>query len=67
MSAKISRKIKRVQTGALPGVTVEECEGLMDEYLSAECEDTFHVLVHGDLSVNNLIIDENSEFKWYVQ
>ena len=70
MSTKINHKIKRVQTGTLSGVTVEECrdqDRLIDNYTPLEYEDAPHMLVHNDLGGNNIIVDANSEFRWYIQ
>ncbi|KAM5446987.1 hypothetical protein MaudCBS49596_006167 [Microsporum audouinii] len=56
----INRKIKRAQEGKLPGATEKECldqQNLISEYLIPDLDQSPCVLVHGDLSTENIIID----------
>lgn len=59
--AKIRRKIDRARKGNLPGATVAECERQMElseQYWVQELDAAPHVLVHGDLSSNSIIVDD---------
>lgn len=60
IESKIHRKITRAQAGSLPGGTVAECKRQMEltkSYWIPELDTAPHVLVHGDLSGNNIIVD----------
>lgn len=60
IESKIRRKITRAQEGCLPGGTVAECKRQMElikSYWVPELDTAPHVLVHGDLSGNNVIVD----------
>ncbi|KID97317.1 Protein kinase-like domain protein, partial [Metarhizium majus ARSEF 297] len=62
IQSKISRKIIRAQEGSLPGGSVAECQKQMElttNYWVPELDTAPHVLIHGDLSGNNIIIDKN--------
>lgn len=53
----------RASKGNLPGATVAECEQEMEltkKYWIKELDAAPHVLVHGDLSGNNVIVDSHS-------
>ncbi|KAJ8068464.1 hypothetical protein OCU04_004019 [Sclerotinia nivalis] len=67
METKITRKIKRVESGALQGANIlKECEDqerLIDRYLPLQCEEVPHVLVHNDLCGNNIIVNEKTELQ----
>jgi len=68
MDTKINRKIARIRAGTLLGVSIEECEEqrrLADKYLPMETDSTTHVLVHGDLNGNNIIVDDMQNFSRY--
>ncbi|KAL4725663.1 hypothetical protein ACLX1H_007814 [Fusarium chlamydosporum] len=63
---KIKRKRKRAKAGKLPGGTVADCDHqkeLIDKYLMPELDSAPHVLVHGDLSPVNIIMDEKNNVK----
>ncbi|KFZ07804.1 hypothetical protein V501_06207 [Pseudogymnoascus sp. VKM F-4519 (FW-2642)] len=58
----INRKIKRAENNKLPGATVSECldqQSLMAGYLIPDLEDSPCVFVHGDLTAENVIVDED--------
>jgi aminoglycoside phosphotransferase (APT) family kinase protein len=66
ITAKIRRKIIRAQNGTLPGGTVAECEHqleLVENYWVPELDNRPHVLVHGDLSGNNIIVDQDQSVR----
>ena len=66
MNTKINRKSKRFRAGTLLGVSIEECEEqrcLADEYLPMESDTTNHVLVHGDLNGNNIIMTTSKNLR----
>ena len=59
---KINRKISRAESDQLPGGTVAEChqqKQLIQDYWISDLDLAPYVLVHGDLSSNNVIIDEH--------
>ncbi|KAH7147325.1 hypothetical protein DER46DRAFT_579772 [Fusarium sp. MPI-SDFR-AT-0072] len=59
---KIHRKITRAKQGTLPGGTVDECMRQMELIKSSwvpELDISPCVLIHGDLSGNNVIVDGN--------
>ncbi|KAL8905760.1 MAG: hypothetical protein Q9207_002429 [Kuettlingeria erythrocarpa] len=63
---KIHRKLFRAEKGELGGGTVAECleqKRLIQDYWLPQLDDAFHVLVHGDLSANNVIFDEHLDVK----
>lgn len=69
IATKIDRKLFRAEKGELRGGTVAECleqKRLIPDYWLPQLNDAFHVLVHGDLSANNVIINEHFDVKWYV-
>jgi len=37
---------------------------LILDYWLPELDDSYHILVHGDLSANNIIVDEHFDVKW---
>ncbi|KAK4132535.1 hypothetical protein BT67DRAFT_443733 [Trichocladium antarcticum] len=56
---KIDRKIARAQSNELHGGTVTECEDqkqLIPKYWMPDLNNAPHVLVHGDISGNNIIV-----------
>ncbi|OBT74311.1 hypothetical protein VF21_06877 [Pseudogymnoascus sp. 05NY08] len=62
----INRKIKRAENNKLPGATVSECldqQSLIEEFLIPDLDDTPCVLVHGDLTAENVIVDEDFNVK----
>ncbi|KFY67772.1 hypothetical protein V497_00236 [Pseudogymnoascus sp. VKM F-4516 (FW-969)] len=62
----INRKIKRAQDSKLPGATVSECLGqqsLISEYLVPDLDQAPCVLVHGDLTAENIIVDQDFNVK----
>ncbi|KAF6811184.1 hypothetical protein CSOJ01_05863 [Colletotrichum sojae] len=66
IKAKINRKIARAKAGTLPGGTVAECQQqmqLVQKYWIPELDDAPHILVHGDLSSNNVIVDDYCNVK----
>ncbi|KAB5570378.1 hypothetical protein GE09DRAFT_1171077 [Coniochaeta sp. 2T2.1] len=65
ITSKINRKIVRAKANTLPGGTVAECEdqkNLVAEYWIPELDTAPHVLVHGDLSGNNIIVADDDTF-----
>ncbi|KAB5558337.1 hypothetical protein GE09DRAFT_1237695 [Coniochaeta sp. 2T2.1] len=65
ITCKINRKIVRAKANTLPGGTVAECEdqkNLVAEYWIPELDAAPHVLVHGDLSGNNIIVADDDTF-----
>jgi hypothetical protein len=65
----INRKIKRAENNKLPGATISECldqQSLIAEYLMPDLDDAPCVLVHGDLTAENVIVDEDFNVKAYV-
>jgi len=67
ITTKIDRKIARAKKGDLRGRTVAEClqqRRLILDYWLPELDDGYHILVHGDLSANNIIVDEHFDVKW---
>ena len=42
-----------------------EQKRLIQDYWLPQLDDAFHVLVHGDLSANNVIVDEHFDVKRY--
>ena len=65
----IDRKIARAREKNLRGGTVSECldqRSLTQEYWIPELDDASHVMVHGDLSANNIVVDEHLHVKWSV-
>ncbi|KAL9024041.1 MAG: hypothetical protein Q9196_006805 [Gyalolechia fulgens] len=66
ITTKIDRKLLRAEKGELRGGTVAECleqKRLIQDYWLPQLDDAFHVLVHGDLSANNVIVDEHFNVK----
>ncbi|KAF6840012.1 hypothetical protein CMUS01_04061 [Colletotrichum musicola] len=66
IKAKINRKIVRAKADTLPGGTVAECKQQMQivqKYWIPELDDAPHVLVHGDLSSNNIVVGEDCNVK----
>ncbi|OBT46060.1 hypothetical protein VE00_02881 [Pseudogymnoascus sp. WSF 3629] len=62
----INRKIKRAENNKLPGATISECldqQSLIAEYLMPDLDDAPCVLVHGDLTAENVIVDEDFNVK----
>ncbi|OBT94441.1 hypothetical protein VE01_07189 [Pseudogymnoascus verrucosus] len=62
----INRKIKRAENNKLPGAAVSECldqQSLIAEYLIPDLDDPPCVLVHGDLTTENVIVDEDFNVK----
>ncbi|KAK4038465.1 hypothetical protein C8A01DRAFT_17461 [Parachaetomium inaequale] len=56
---KIDRKIARAKSNELPGGTVTQCEDqkqLIPKYWMPDLDHAPHVLVHGDISGNNIIV-----------
>ncbi|KAI1419465.1 hypothetical protein F5Y12DRAFT_247103 [Xylaria sp. FL1777] len=61
ITSKIDRKIIRAKANELRGGTVAECEHqkkLIPMYWMRELDNAPHVLVHGDLSGNNIIVND---------
>jgi hypothetical protein len=59
ITSKIDRKITRARANTLRGGTVAECEEqkqLIPKYWMPVLDDAPHVLVHGDLSGNKVIV-----------
>ncbi|KAI1173342.1 hypothetical protein F4777DRAFT_558127 [Nemania sp. FL0916] len=66
ITKKIHRKIARARANSLPFGTLSECEdqkALIPKYFLPEFDNGPHVLVHGDLSANNIIVSQS----WDVQ
>ena len=66
ITSKIDRKIARAKAKQFPHGTMSECEeqkALILRYWVPEIDEAPHVLVHGDLSTNNIIVDDSSEVK----
>ncbi|KAM3417083.1 hypothetical protein BST61_g8659 [Cercospora zeina] len=62
MTNKIDRKIARAERDDLPFGTKAQCEqqkSLMQRYWIPDLDDCPHVLVHGDLSSQNIIVDDD--------
>ncbi|KAK4196842.1 hypothetical protein QBC40DRAFT_4251 [Triangularia verruculosa] len=56
---KINRKIARTKSNELRGGTVTKCEDqkqLISKYWMPDLNNAPHVLVHGDISGNNIIV-----------
>jgi aminoglycoside phosphotransferase (APT) family kinase protein len=65
---KIDRKIARAGANNLPYGTMAECEkqkSLVLDYWIPHLDDAPHVLVHGDLSRNNIIVKDTSNVERY--
>ncbi|CRK38187.1 hypothetical protein BN1723_004413, partial [Verticillium longisporum] len=63
VQSKIRRKIERARRDNLPGASVAECEKqleLTQKYWIQDLDTAPHVLVHGDLSNNNIIVDDSN-------
>ncbi|KAH6621341.1 hypothetical protein B0J18DRAFT_224216 [Chaetomium sp. MPI-SDFR-AT-0129] len=59
ITSKIDRKITRARSNKLRGGTVAECEDqkqLIPKYWMPDLDNAPHVLVHGDISENNIIV-----------
>ncbi|KFY00197.1 hypothetical protein O988_03455 [Pseudogymnoascus sp. VKM F-3808] len=62
----IDRKIKRARDNKLPGATVSECldqQSLIAEYLLPDLDQAPCVLVHGDLTAENIIVGQDFNVK----
>ncbi|KFY74438.1 hypothetical protein V499_05554 [Pseudogymnoascus sp. VKM F-103] len=62
----INRKIKRAENNKLPGATISECldqQSLIAEYLIPDLDNSPCVLVHGDLTAENVTVDEEFNVK----
>jgi len=69
MTYKIDRKITRAIHNNIPGATLSECEHqktMRSEFWIPDLDDAPHVLVHGDLSGNNIIVDEQFNVQRYI-
>lgn len=68
ITAKLQRKIKRAEKGQYPGGNAESCIkqlDLLERYWIPELDSAPRVLVHGDLSANNVIVDKDSNLvRW---
>lgn len=65
----VNRKIKRARDNKLPAATVSECldqQSLMAEYLIPNLDHAPCVLIHGDLTTENIIVDQDFNVKAYV-
>lgn len=63
ITAKLQRKIKRAEKGQYAGGNAESCIkqlDLLEKYWIPELDTAPRVLVHGDLSANNVIVDKDS-------
>jgi len=63
---RINRKIARARDNRLPSATVDECldqQSLITEYLLPSLDQAPCVLVHGDLTTENIIVDEEFNVK----
>ncbi|CAC9892709.1 unnamed protein product, partial [Aureobasidium pullulans] len=63
---KIQRKIERAEKGSYSGVNVQSCKkqmSLLERYWIPHLDNEQRVLVHGDLSANNIIMDQHSNLK----
>ena len=59
---KIERKIDRAKANTFPDGTLSECQEqlrLAEKYFLPEFDDAPHVLVHGDLSANTIIVHKD--------
>lgn len=64
MASRLDRKISRAKNDRLPGATVQECEhqkAMLPEFWIPALDNAPHVLVHGDLSANNIIVSDQLE------
>ncbi|OBT67922.1 hypothetical protein VE03_02584 [Pseudogymnoascus sp. 23342-1-I1] len=64
VTSRINQKIERALSGKYAGGGVEGCHkqlDLLDEFWDPDLDTAPHVLVHGDLSVNNIIVNGNSD------
>ncbi|OBT82269.1 hypothetical protein VE02_08904 [Pseudogymnoascus sp. 03VT05] len=62
----INREIKRAENNKLPGATVSECleqQILLAEYLIPDLDDAPCILVHGDPTAENVIVDQDLNVK----
>jgi hypothetical protein len=69
ITTRINRKIARARDNKLPSATVDECldqQSLITEYLLPSLDQAPCVLVHGDLTTENIIVDEEFNVKAYV-
>jgi len=63
---KIQRKIERAEKGSYSGGNVQSCKkqmSLLERYWIPYLDKEPRVLVHGDLSANNIIMDQHSNLK----
>jgi len=68
MMSRLDRKISRASTHSIPGATLSECEqqkAIFPNFWVPELDDAPHVLVHGDLSSNNIIVDDRFKVQRY--
>lgn len=66
ITSRIGRKISRATKKTIPGATLAECEmqrSMISEFWTPELDHAPHVLVHGDVSVNNIIVEENFDLQ----
>ena len=69
INSRIGRKIIRATKKTIPGATLAECEmqrSMISDFWIPELDHAPHVLVHGDLSVNNIIMDKNFDLQGLV-
>jgi aminoglycoside phosphotransferase (APT) family kinase protein len=64
--AKIQRKIERAEKGKYSGGDVRSCKkqmSLLERYWIPHLDKAPRVLVHGDLSANNIIVGKHSKLR----
>ncbi|KAH0337199.1 hypothetical protein KCU81_g8173, partial [Aureobasidium melanogenum] len=66
VTVKIQRKIERAEKGSYIGGNVESCKrqmSLLENYWIPHLDEAPRVLVHGDLSANNILVDQHSNLR----
>ncbi len=68
ITTRIKRKIERAERHEYRGGDAEGCQkqlSFIEKYWVPDLDEAPHVLVHGDLSPNNIVVDEEFNLKRY--